>query len=256
MKKLFIIAASVFLVSIQPALSAELTILTENLPPLNYVDNGVLVGPSVDTVKEIQRRVGSQDEIKVYPWARAYKMALEEENVVLFGMTHTEVRHEQFKWIGPLATKRDILVAKKGSGIQINSLEDAKKVKRIGTLRDDTRERLLKSQGFTNLEPVSDEQMNAQKLVLGRIDLWTYKIPGLRTVCDLAGVDYKEMEEVYSLREINVDIAFSKKTSDAIVQKWKNAFNEMTADGTLMKIRKRWNNKLPDAPFPELEDKP
>ena len=255
MKKLFILVALVFLVSVQPALSAELTILTENLPPLNYVEDGVLVGPSVDIVREIQRRVGSQEEIKVYPWARAYKMALEEENVVLFGMTHTEVRHEQFKWIGPLATKRDILVAKKGSGIRINSLEDAKKVKRIGTLRDDTRERLLKSQGFTNLEPVSDEQMNAQKLVLGRIDLWTYKIPGLRTVCDLAGVDYKEMEEVYSLREINVDIAFSKKTSDSIVQKWKNAFNEMVADGTLMKIRKRWNKRIPDAPFPELEDK-
>ena len=256
MKKLFILVASMFIVFVHPALSAELTILTENLPPLNYVEDGVLVGPSVDTVREIQRRVGSHEEIKVYPWARAYKMALEEENVVLFGMTHTEVRHDQFKWIGPLATKRDILVAKKGSGIQINSLEDAKKVKRIGTLRDDTRERLLKSQGFTNLEPVSDEQMNAQKLVLGRIDLWTYKTPGLRTVCDLAGVDYKEMEEVYSLREINVDIAFSKKTPDAIVQKWNNAFNEMTADGTLMKIRKRWNNKLPDVPFPELEDKP
>jgi polar amino acid transport system substrate-binding protein len=256
MRKLCILMASVFLVSLQPALCAELTILTENLPPLNYVEDGVLVGPSVDTVREIQRRVGSNEEIKVYPWARAYKMALEEENIVLFGMTHTEVRHDQFKWIGPLATKRDILVAKKGSGIRINSLEDAKKVKRIGTLRDDTRERLLKSQGFTNLEPVSDEQMNARKLVLGRIDLWTYKIPGLRTVCDLAGVDYKEMEEVYSLREINVDIAFSKKTSDAIVQKWNNAFNQMTADGTLMKIRKRWNNKLPDAPFPEIEDKP
>jgi polar amino acid transport system substrate-binding protein len=256
MKKLFLLVAAVFLVSVQPALSAELTILTENLPPLNYVEDGVLVGPSVDTVKEIQRRVGSQEEIKVYPWARAYKMALEQENVVLFGMTHTEVRHDQFKWIGPLATKRDILVAKKGSDIKINSLEDAKKVKRIGTLRDDTRERLLKREGFTNLEPVSDEQMNARKLVLGRIDLWTYKIPGLRTVCDLAGVDYKEMEEVYSLREINVDIAFSKKTSDAIVEKWKNAFNEMVADGTLMKIRKRWNMRIPDAPFPELEDKP
>ena len=256
MKKLLILVAFVFLVSVQPALSAELIILTENLPPLNYVEDGVLVGPSVDTVKEIQRRVGSQEEIKVYPWARAYKMALEEENVVLFGMTHTEVRHEQFKWIGPLATKRDILVAKKGSGIQINSLEDAKKVRSIGTLRDDTRERLLKRLGFTNLEPVSDEQMNARKLVLGRIDLWTYKIPGLRTVCDLAGVDHKQMEEVYSLREINVDIAFSKKTSDSIVQKWKNAFNEMIADGTVMKMRKRWNKKLPDAPFPELEDKP
>jgi len=184
MKKLFVLVASMFIFSVQPLLS------TENLPPLNYLKDGILVGPSVEIVKEIQRRVGSHEQIKVYPWARAYKMALEEENVVLFGMTHTKVREDLFKWVGPLATKRDILVAKKGSGIKINSLEDAKKVKRIGTLRDDTRERLLKSHGFANLESVSDEQKNAKKLVLGRIDLWAYKKPGLKTVCDLAGVNY------------------------------------------------------------------
>ena len=255
MKKLFVMVALVFVVSVQPAMSAELTILTENLPPLNYLKDGLLVGPSVEIVKEIQRRVGSHEQIKVYPWARAYKMALEDENVVLFGTTYTKVRHDKFKWIGPLATKRDILVAKKGSGIKINSLEDAKKVKRIGTLRDDTRGRLLKRLGFTNLEPVSDEQKNAKKLVLGRIDLWTYKKPGLKTVCELAGVDYNEIEEVYHLRKIDLMIAFSKKTSDSIVQNWRNAFTEMLADGTIMQIRKKWNLKLEDDPFPEIEDK-
>jgi polar amino acid transport system substrate-binding protein len=256
MKKLFVIMASVLLVSVQPVLSAELTILTEHQPPLNYVEGGVLVGPSVEIVKEIQRRVGSHEQIKVYPWPRAYRMALKEENIVLFGTTHTELRHDKFKWIGPLATKRDILIAKKGSGIRINSLEDAKKVNRIGTVRDDTREQYLKGKGFTNLEPVSDEQKNVKKLVLGRIDLWTYKKPGYRTVCKLAGVDYNEVEEVYHLRTINIDIAFSKKTSDSIVQKWRNAFNEMLADGTILRIRKKWNMKLEDDPFPELEDKP
>ena len=256
MKKLFILAASVFIFSAQPLLSAELTILTENLPPLNYLEGGVLVGPSVEIVKEIQKRVGSSEEIKVYPWARAYKMALEHDNVVLFGMTHTKVREDIFKWVGPLATKRDILVAKKDSGIVINSLKDAKKVKRIGTLRDDTRERLLKSHGFTNLESVSDEQKNAQKLVLGRIELWTYKKPGLRTVCELTGVDYNELEEVYHLRKVELMIAFSKKTSDSIVQKWRDVFSEMLADGTIMQIRKKWNDKLEDDPFPEIEDKP
>jgi len=255
MKRLLVIIASVFLISVQPVFSKQLTILTENLPPLNYLRNGVLVGPSVEIVKEIQRRIGSHEEIRVYPWARAYKIALEDENVVLFGTTYTKVRHDKFKWIGPLATKRDILVAKKGSGITINSLDDAKKVKRIGTLRDDTRERLLKRHGFINLEPVSDEQKNAKKLVLGRIDLWTYKIPGLKTVCELAGVDYNEIEEVYHLRKIDLMIAFSKKTSDSIVQKWRNAFNEMLADGTIMQIRKRWNNILEDDPFPEIENK-
>ena len=255
MKRLLVIIASVFLISVQPVFSKQLTILTENLPPLNYLRNGVLVGPSVEIVKEIQRRIGSHEEIRVYPWARAYKIALEDENVVLFGTTYTKVRHDKFKWIGPLATKRDILVAKKGSGITINSLDDAKKVKRIGTLRDDTRERLLKRHGFINLEPVSDEQKNAKKLVLGRIDLWTYKIPGLKTVCELAGVDYNEIEEVYHLRKIDLMIAFSKKTSDSIVQKWRNAFNEMLADGTIMQIRKKWNNILEEDPFPEIEDK-
>jgi len=254
MKNLIVATASIFLFSAQPLFSAELTILTENLPPLNYVKDGELVGPSIEIVKEIQRRVGSRDKIKVYPWARAYKMALKDENVVLFGTTHTKARENKFKWVGPLATKRDILVAKKGSGIEINNLDDAKKVSRIGTLRDDTRELLLKRHGFTNLEPVSDEQLNAQKLVLGRIDLWAYKIPGLRTVCELAGVDHNELIEVYHLREIDVSIAFSKKTSDSIVQKWKKAFDEMLADGTIMQIRRRWNDKLPDAPFPEIND--
>jgi polar amino acid transport system substrate-binding protein len=243
MKKLFLMMTSVILISVNPVLSQELIVLTENMPPLNYVEDGELVGPSVEIVKEIQRRVGSHEPIKVYPWARAYKMVLEEENVVLFGMTHTEDRHDKFKWIGPLATKRDILVAKKGSGIKINSLEDAKKVQRIGTLRDDTRELLLKSQGFTNLESVSDEQQNAKKLALGRIELWAYKKPGLKTVCELAGVDYSQVEEVYHLREINLDIAFSKKTSDSIVQKWRNAFDQMLADGTIMQIRNKWETE-------------
>lgn len=241
MAKLVALAAAVFLISVQPVLSEELTILTENLPPLNYVKDGKLVGPSVEIVKEIQRRVGSHEEIQVYPWARAYQIALEKENIVLFGTTHTRKRDDKFKWVGPLATKRDILVARKNSGLNINNLEDAKKVKRIGTLRDDTRERFLKSNDFTNLESVSDEQLNAQKLAMGRLDLWAYKEPGVKTVCELAGVDYNEFEEVLQLREINVSIAFSKKTPDSIVKKWENAFNEMAADGTIDKIRNKWS---------------
>ena len=252
MKRSILIVIVAISIAGQTALGEQLTILTENLPPLNYIDNGVLVGPSVEIVKEIQKRVGSKEQIQVYPWARAYKMALEDENIILFGMTYTKVREDKFKWVGPLATKRDILVARKISGIKINRLEDAKRVKRIGTLRDDTRERLLKRNGFKNLEPVSDEQLNAKKLALGRIDLWAYKIPGMRTVCDLAGVNHTQFEEVYHLRKMELMIAFSKKTSDAIVQQWADAFDILMKDGTILKIRKKWNSKLEDDPFPEI----
>jgi polar amino acid transport system substrate-binding protein len=241
------------IVLVQTAFSKDLTILTENLPPLNFIKDGRLVGPSVDIAEEIKNRVGCQAPIQVYPWARAYQIALEDENVVLFSTAFTEVRKNKFKWVGPLATKRDILVAKKNAGIKIATLDDAKKVRSIGTLRGDTKERFLLDHGFTNLEPVSDEKLNAQKLMLGRIDLWVYKIPGLRTVCELAGVNYNDLKEVYNLRKSDLCIAFSIKTSDSIVEKWREAFEEMSRDGTLMKIKKKWNAILEDAPFPEIE---
>ncbi len=252
MKKVFFMMGWAFLFSVQTALAGNLTILTENLPPLNYLKDGVLVGPSVDIVREIQRRVGSHEQIEVYPWSRAYKTALEKENVVLFSTTYTEDRHDNFKWIGPVGKKRDILVAKRGSGIKIKSLKDAMNVRCIGTVRDDTKESLLKRLGFTNLEPVSDERQNAKNLVLGRIDLWVYKKPGLRTVCELAEVNYDEVEEVFYLREVELMIAFSNKTPDGMVQSWRNAFNEMLTDGTIMTIKKKWNAELEDRPFPEI----
>jgi polar amino acid transport system substrate-binding protein len=119
-------------------------------------------------------------------------------------------------------------------------LDDAKKVKRIGTIRGDAKENYLKGQGFTNIVSTHDERKNIQKLMLGRIDLWVYKRPGLKTICDLVGVDYNEIEEVFSLREFDISIAFSKKTSDLIVRVWQKAYNEMSADGTLEKIRTKW----------------
>lgn len=241
MNKILLFIVSICFLSSQSLAAEKLTILTENLPPLNYVENGTLVGSSVEIVKEIQQRIGSTEPIEVYPWARAYKMALEEENVILFGMTYTEDRSNLFKWVGPLATKRDILLARKDDSFSITSLEDAKKVERIGTLRDDVRGKLLEKKGFTNLEPVSDEQKNAQKLALGRIDLWAYKKPGFRTVCELAEVDPEQFVEVAHLKKSELKIAFSKKTSDTIVARWQQAFDEMAKDGTIQKIKDKWN---------------
>ena len=241
MNKILLFIVSICFLSGQSLAAEKLTILTENLPPLNYVENGTLVGSSVEIVKEIQQRTGSNEPIEVYPWARAYKMALEEENVILFGMTYTQDRSTLFKWIGPLATKRDILLARKDAGLSITNLEDAKKVERIGTLRDDVRGKLLEKLGFTNLEPVSDEQKNAQKLALGRIDLWAYKKPGFRTVCTLAEVDPDQFVEVAHLKKSELKIAFSNKTSDTIVARWQSAFDDMVKDGTIQKIKDKWN---------------
>ena len=77
--KIFLITFFAFLATVpfsSPA--AELTILTENLPNSNYLKNGKLVGYSFDTVRKDPEKIWLSDEIKVFPWARAYKTALKE----------------------------------------------------------------------------------------------------------------------------------------------------------------------------------
>lgn len=252
-KYIYLIVTLLFLLMPQTLLSAKLTILTENLPPLNFIKDDVLIGPAVDIVTEIQRRLGNHDQIQVYPWARAYNMASEEENIVLFGMARTDVRNDKFHWIGPIAKKRDILAARKSSELKINNLEDAKKVKHIGTLRGDTKEIFLQRHGFTNLVSTHDDKKNVNKLLLGRIDLWATKIPGLKTICRLAGADYNEIVEVYDLRKSEIYITLSKKTSDTVVQAWADAFNDMLEDGTIFEIKAKWNKLMDDDPFPEIK---
>ena len=65
MKKLILVCTILALFVSQSAFCNELTVLTEDLPPLNYIDNGVLVGPSVEIVREIIKRLGTK-YIKTY----------------------------------------------------------------------------------------------------------------------------------------------------------------------------------------------
>ena len=72
-------------------------------------------------------------------------------------------------------------------------------------------------------------------------DLWAYKKPGFRTVCQLAGVDPNEFVEVAHLKKSELKIAFSKQTSDHIVAQWQDAFDSMREDGTLDRIKRKYN---------------
>ncbi len=46
----------------------EVIILTEDFPPLNYVENGQLVGPSVEVVKRIIKILGLHTDISSVPF--------------------------------------------------------------------------------------------------------------------------------------------------------------------------------------------
>ena len=220
--------------------AAELTILTEEFPPLNYTENGKLTGAMTEVVREITRRLGIADHIQVMPWARGYKRLLTEPNTALFTTARTEARESLFHWVGPLHSARIGLYARKSDPRQIDSIEAAMQVGAIATYRDDVREQLLKSLGFTNIDSSNSPHSNIRKLMSGRVDLWIFDNVGAQQVAREAGIDPQDIKEVLTLQQRVSYIAISKPTSPAIVQRWQAALDEMKADGTFWWLTRKW----------------
>lgn len=220
--------------------SAGLTILTEDLPPYNYMENGKLTGATTQVVQEITRRLGISSDIQVMPWARGYHRLRSEPDVVLFTTALTKERESLFHWIGPLYVNRLEFYARKGDLRRLDSLDAAKQVGAIATYKDDYGEQLLKTLGFTNLDSSNSPHSNVRKLVSGRVDLWFFHRLGAERVALEADVDPGDFETVFTYRQYFSYIAISKETSPDVVQQWQATLDEMKADGTFWWLTRKW----------------
>jgi polar amino acid transport system substrate-binding protein len=99
--------------------------------------------------------------------------------------------------------------------LQVNSLEDAKKVQAIGVMRDDIRANWLRQQGFTNLDDAAAHEQNIKKLIRGRIDLIFYSPQGAAHICRKLGIDFHELEPVLFPHASLSHIAMSKNGTPA-----------------------------------------
>ncbi|MFT5700055.1 MAG: polar amino acid transport system substrate-binding protein [Desulforhopalus sp.] len=221
------------------ASAADFKIMTEEFPPFNYTDGGKTTGLATDVMMGITKKIGHNSDIEVLPWSRAYALIQKDEGLVLYSMTRTEAREDLFKWVGPVAANKWVLFAKKGSGVSISSLDDAKKVKKIGAYKDDAAESFLKAEGFTNIDSVLKDEQNVPKLMAGRIDLWIVgELQGIHKA-KAKGVS-ADLEKVFDVKDTQLYIAFSKNTSDEDIAKWQKALDEMKADGSYDAILKNY----------------
>jgi len=226
------------------ALAADLRLLTEDAPPGNFIENGELKGYSIDIVNEILTRLNQDIKIEMLPWARAYKIALEQPDIALFATTRTESREHLFKWVGPLKQVKWILIAKKGNPVEINSLDDAKKVNSIGTYREDARDQFLRKQGFTNLVPVIKNSQNLRMLLNERIDLVIITDSGFVKQSENMGVPLDEFEVKYVIKTRELYIAFSIQTNDGIVRQWASVFDQLEKEGFVKRTVQKWSKGL------------
>ncbi len=206
-------------------------VMTEDLPPFNFIEDGQITGISTEIVRHIFRETGvvmKQGDIQLYPWARAYHIIKHTPETALFSMARTAEREELFRWVGPLHNVVIGVVAKKDRKIDIRTIDDFKRY-RIGTVRDGAPEQLLIKAGvpLENLERLALPEQNIRKLCAGRIDLFAFNVQTVQYKMVKMGVDPDDFETVYILKTPSLYLALHKDTDPELINKLQKSLDEL-----------------------------
>jgi polar amino acid transport system substrate-binding protein len=246
---LFVLAGCVCATQKNTNATPALKMLTEEYPPVTFMKDGKVTGFITDVVRKIITRQGIPDNIRLTSWDEAYKVALSNPNVVLFSTERTEKREKLFQWVGPVGKNSAILYAKRGSGIRINSLDEARKVAAIATTTDWFTEQYLKSKGFTNLVSSPLPITNVKQLMNGEVQLSVFTDITIPEIVKKAGYSMNDLEPVFTMSNTYFYIAVSLGTPSEVVKKWQTVLDGLKADGTFERI---YRSYIPDADLSDL----
>lgn len=230
--------------------SPPLTVVTEDLPPLNFQDGDKVSGIATEIVQATLQKAGLSAAPRIYPWARAINMAEQQENVLIYSIARIPEREARFQWIGPLFPYSDSLYKlKRRQDIQLTTLDQAKQYQ-IGVIRSYAVHEMLKREGFidnVHLQLAKDQEQNLRKLFAGKTDLlvgseldlrWRLQHnPDLGRYEDLSCALY--LEKSFS----HVYMAFGPKTRPEMVERVRHAFAQIQADGTLDQILSKYHDQ-------------
>jgi len=225
------------------ALSAErITVVTEDFPPFNYKKENLMTGISTEVVQVVMQKLGMKAEIRMYPWARAYKMALKQKNILIYSINRIEERENLFKWIGIVAPFKVYLYKlKEREGIHISSMNDLKKY-RIGGLRQDARTQFLMQHGIQVKEFNTNEQVIKHLCCRKTIDIIAHDEAAFIYKIKEMNIDPAIFKQAYYLQEFSSELymAFSLRTDDVLVDKFRQALEIIKKDGTYNRIMKKY----------------
>lgn len=237
MKKLLLLFSILFIYS--PLMANQtIKVVTEELKPLNYEENGKIKGSATEIVKKVLYKAGVNYGINLYPWARAYVMAQNDKNTLIYTINRTKKRESKFKWIGLVDTptmESSLYKLKNNQIFTIKTMDDAKDL-RIGVIRDDVNHEFLLEGGFTKIYPVTKPTQYIHMLIYDRVDLIIGSYPILVQEFNKIDKSIDTIENVLVARGSAPYMALSSQTSDKLFDKIKKAYLDLVLSGEIPKF--------------------
>lgn len=220
-------------------------LFTEVAPPYNFGTGHDTTrrveGSSVDIVNEIQARNGFVNNINLSTWNDAYTPPQYLPNSAVFTTARTPARESMFQWVGPICSFRTYFYTLANSGISIETLEQAKALKSIGTPKDWYTHDFLVQNDFKNIVTTAITSPDAFKqLVDGEVEALLMMEEDVKWLVRENGMLMSQLTRHMEALNLDGFIAFSLNTPAKLIQQWQSSLDAMKADGTFEIIRKKW----------------
>lgn len=210
-----------------------------------FIEDGEVTGPATAVVKATLQKAELEYRLALYPWARAYDLALQQPNVLIYLIARTPERENAFKWAAKVVDYNAHLYKLKArEDVQVQSLEDAKRYL-IGVVRDDMRQQYLQNRGFTKLSVAARNSDNMRRLFNRQIELLPLTEGDARRLSRETGNDFGALEQAMQLSELSIGLylAYSINTDDAIVERTRSAFEQLRASGEIERLMSSTNQQ-------------
>ena len=215
-----------------------------------------LIGAGMDIARRLLEHPQIDYTLAVYPWARAYKIAQTNKNVMIFSLIRTPERERQFKWIGTVAQQNYYLWSlAEGSKVSAPSLKDAKNYK-IAVTRNGYAFQQLLRQGFTKSKQLVELNTNQpgvdlDMLLAGRVQMIAGSLPEVNRLLNNhnLNIDLLTRQAPINSQSQDLYIAMSLKTEDTIVSLLQEKYRELEGLGIIDKIQTEYGLSRKESGF-------
>lgn len=220
------------------AFSTEITVVTEQYPPYEYIENNKWSGHDIEIVKEASRRLGIKPVFKELPWKRCLKNVEEGKSEAIISLIKTPERSDYlFFPSANISYEKNVIFGHKK--IKINGLDDFKG-KLIGIQSG-----YSYGKEFDNHKNIKKDPSFSQTMLLKKFDAdRTNYIIGNEAVLIYLNrkAQLKPIKQVYTVSEDPMYIAFSKKHPEGkeLSEKYNKALNDMKKEGIIEQIIKKY----------------
>lgn len=220
-----------------PVMAADLQVVTENWRPYNYSEKGQIKGLSTVIVKKVLKKAQISYSMAVYPWARAYKLAQSNKNMLIYTIVRIPAREKLFKWIRPLGKGGTTYLYRLKTNPHINplSLEQARDYQ-VVTNRDTMDHLWLQSHDFKRLQTSSTIEHIVRMFFKGRGDMLAFNDRTLEAEFGHFGFDPKAVVPVMPLFKTPPYMAVSLGTSDLLVEKLQHAYDVLMQENKIQLV--------------------